>query len=118
MGWMRDLGLTLAGAIGGVAILSLLPKAGGIIPSDKTWLVVRGNDNMIYYKEKSQTDWKQIPVGSTLFTPAAVMKDGYLDIFVIGQDNALYTTRLNPETGDYSPWVQTSGSTPVAPAIA
>jgi hypothetical protein len=104
--------------VGSLVVLLGLNVAQASAPGE-TWIVVRGNDNGIYYKAESWTNWVQLP-GETNNAPSAVLKDGALDIVVIGTNGTLYFGSLpNPaDPSTFTGWTAFAGSTPSAPSIA
>jgi glucan 1,3-beta-glucosidase len=85
-------------------------------------LVVRGSDNIIYYRTYDSAssvwnDWSSL-LGSTLDTPAAVVFGNQLHVIVRGMDGAsLYHGFVDLLTDEFSGWSWMSGSTPSIPRL-
>jgi hypothetical protein len=84
------------------------------------YLVVRGNDNTIYYRSMSGNvwgGWNALP-GSTCDSPAAAVCNNELHIVVRGIDgNTLWHGYVDLATTTFSGWTLLSGSTPSAPTL-
>jgi hypothetical protein len=85
-------------------------------------LVVRGEDNRIYYRSYisgSWGSWYVVPTGSTPDSPAAAILDGNLHIVVRGMDNSsLWATTMALNGTVVSGWQQLPGATNARPAMA
>jgi hypothetical protein len=86
-----------------------------------TYLVVRGNDNGIYYRSyagSTWTEWTKLP-GATLMSPAACVFNNKLQIVVVGTDGtSLWYGNVDLGTSSFSGWTLLSGATPSAPTLA
>lgn len=87
------------------------------------YLVVRGSDNRIYYRNYNSTSaswfgWNSLPTGTTLDSPAAVCADNILHIVVRGASNdQIWYSNVNLTDNTFSGWTQLSGATPSTPML-
>jgi hypothetical protein len=95
----------------------------GQLPVEKELecLVVRGTDNLLYYKvfdgTSWATNWNMIP-GETLYEPAAAVVDGKLHVAIIGpMYNAIYWGYVDLETKEFSGWTWIPGASDSTPAL-
>lgn len=85
-------------------------------------LVVRGSNNLIYYRTynvttSSWTSWNALP-GATCDSPAATVTGNELQIVVRGVDGStLWHGYVNLVGGGFSGWALLSGSSPSAPTL-
>jgi hypothetical protein len=85
--------------------------------NSKLYIVVRGMDNGIYYRELSSSSWVKLP-GSTIDAPSAVVLNGKLHIVVRGSDGtSIYHGQLDLLSGKWLGWIKLTGSTPSAPSL-
>jgi hypothetical protein len=89
---------------------------------DGLCLVVRGNNNRIYYRYYSCSsdywnDWLVTPSGTTPDAPAAVINGDYLHLVVRGMSGGIYHQEVYIPTEDYSGWYLGSGDTPSTPTL-
>jgi len=86
----------------------------------KTYTVVRGMDNKIYYRSYSGNDWEswQMLPGSTIDSPAAIECGGKLHIVVRGGSNTIWYGRIELSTGSFSGWKKLPGATLSKPDLA
>jgi hypothetical protein len=93
-----------------------------IMPFEICNLVVRGSNNIIYYRQydcdsESWGGWTALP-GSTPDTPAAAVCDNELHIVVRGMDgNSLYHGYVDLLTDSFSGWSLVGGATPSEPTL-
>jgi hypothetical protein len=86
-------------------------------------LVVRGQDNRIYYRLYNATTsswygWNSLPTGTTMDSPAAAVCTNTLYVVVRGSDNtSLWFSSVNLTDSTFSGWALLSGSTPSAPTL-
>jgi hypothetical protein len=86
-------------------------------------LVVRGEDNSIYYRTynsqgSSWSSWATLTTGSTGDTPAAVVVGDQLHFVVRGMSGGiLWHSYLNLSTSSFSGWSAIGGSTPSVPTF-
>jgi len=86
-------------------------------------LVVRGEDDQIYYNVYNSTTaswsgWNSLPSGATIDSPAATLVSNTLYIVVRGMDGAsLWFSSVNLTDNSFSGWTLLSGSTPSAPTL-
>jgi len=91
--------------------------------SYKLYLVVRGLDNAIYYREyvastDSWNSWNALP-GATCDGPGATVIGTKLHIVVRGMDEtSLWHGYVDLSTSIFSGWTLLSGATPSAPTLA
>jgi hypothetical protein len=88
----------------------------------KLCLVVRGTDNLLYYRTYDGSNWtpnwSTIP-GETLYEPAAVGVGNRLDIAIVGmQYNAIYYGSVDLSSGEFSEWTWIPGASDSTPALA
>jgi len=87
-------------------------------------LVVRGDDNHIYYRIYNSTTaswngWNGLPTGATIDSPAAALVSNTLYVVVRGtDDSSLWFSSLNLTDDSFSGWALLGGSTPSAPTLA
>jgi subtilase family serine protease len=87
------------------------------------YLVVRGENNGIYYRIYNSTtaswnNWNSLPDGSTFDSPTAAVVSNTMYVVVRGIDNAsLWFSSLNLTNNNFSGWTQLSGSTPSTPTL-
>jgi len=85
-------------------------------------LVVRGEDNRIYYRSYiggSWGSWFVVPTGATVDSPAAAFLNGSLYIVVRGMDgSSLWATTMALNGTVISTWQQLPGATNARPALA
>jgi hypothetical protein len=84
------------------------------------FLVVRGSNNRIYYRNYDDVwgDWKVVPSGTTCDTPAAAVQDGKLYMVVRGMDgNSLFFGSINLVDDSFSGWSYLNGATPSKPIL-
>jgi hypothetical protein len=89
---------------------------------NKLCLVVRGTDNLLYYRSFDGSTWTPgwslIP-GETLYEPAAVGVGNRLDVAIVGmQYNAIYYGSVNLSSGEFSGWTWIPGASDSTPALA
>jgi len=109
----------LDGATPSPPVLAAIPAHGTMC------LVVRGNDNAIYYRWFSQfvvpgwSVWELLPAGTTLDAPAAtITEESYLHIVVRGTNyDLLWHGKLTISPKAWSGWTLLSGSTPSKPVL-
>ena len=78
------------------------------------YLVVRGNDNLIYINRWNGMNWQTwstVPLGSTSSSPAITQQNDVIYFEVVGQNNAIYTSQINTVNGVFSGWMPADGST-------
>lgn len=104
---------------------------GGSTPSPPTLtgnsttlcLVVRGENNIIYYRfytiaTRTWTDWTALPSGATCDSPAATMLAKKLHFVVRGMDGySLWHSNVDLSTGVFSGWDLVGGATESKPTL-
>jgi outer membrane protein assembly factor BamB/subtilisin family serine protease len=86
-------------------------------------LVVRGQDNRIYYRSYNSSSgswgsWNAFPSGSTCDNPAAAICNNELHVVVRSMDGSkLWHRYVNLATTTFSGWTLLSGFTPSAPTL-
>jgi hypothetical protein len=86
-------------------------------------LVVRGEENLIYYRfydiaSQTWTDWGYVPLGATCDSPAAAVLANQLHIVVRGMDGySIWHCSLNLSTSVFSGWELVGGATPSRPTL-
>ena len=112
------------------AVLTIVCLAGVLVSvtlsvgvyDQPSYLVVRGNDNGIYYRlfnEATSTwgSWIKLP-GATSDSPSAAYVGDQLCVIVRGTDgSSLWQGFINVGTGAFSGWTLLSGATPSAPEL-
>jgi hypothetical protein len=89
---------------------------------NKEYLLARGLDNTIYYREYNTTNdmwntWSALS-GSTCDTPAATVTNIELQIIVRGIDlYSLWKGTINTTTSNFSGWTLLEGTTPSKPTL-
>jgi peroxiredoxin len=88
-------------------------------PQPPTYLVVRGNDNGIYYRIGSSGSWGNWNAlsGLTYDSPAAAICNNELHVVVRGTDGGLYHGYVDLSTNGFSGWTMLDGLTSSAPAL-
>jgi len=87
------------------------------------YLLVRGNDNRIYYRSytpstNSWGSWNALP-GATIDGPAATVIGNTLFTVVRGTDGStLWSGDVDLGTSSFTGWTLLSGATPSAPTLA
>jgi hypothetical protein len=87
------------------------------------YLVVRGMDNMIYYRVFNSSsglweEWNAVPGGATCDTPAATLYEGRLYLVVRGMDGySTWFSWINVTDSSFSGWNWLSGATDSAPTL-
>jgi hypothetical protein len=87
------------------------------------WLVVRGEDNAVYYRNytgstDSWGDWSVIPTGATIDGPGATVVGNILPTVVRGMDgNTLWCSDIDLTTNNFSGWTLLSGAAPSPPTL-
>jgi hypothetical protein len=89
---------------------------------NKLCLVVRGTDNLLYYRTFDGSNWTptwgMIP-GETMYEPAAVGVGNRLDVAIVGmQYNAIYYGSVDLTSGGFSGWTWIPGASDSTPALA
>ena len=87
------------------------------------FLVVRGQDDGIYYRKYNASDnswkpWIKLP-GTTFESPAAAMLQSMLHLVIRGESNGeILHGYVDLGTDEFSGWTMLSGATPSAPTLA
>ena len=95
----------------------------GTITADfgNTSLVVRGDNNLLYYRYFSSSvwgGWNVVPSGTTGDSPATTICSGAQYFIVRGMDGySLWFSWINQSDGSFSGWTWISGSTPSPPTL-
>ena len=86
--------------------------------SAELYLVVRGNDNGIYYRNYtgSWSGWTALP-GATTDSPAAAVQGTNLHIVVKGLTGEIWHGYVDLTTSTWSSWSLLSGATPSTPEL-
>ena len=94
----------------------------GRYPDGRLILLVRGNDGVIYYRKHDYpngnwSDWKPFgqPFAVASNPAVAINKRGYAQVFVRGNNNAIYTTEINDSS--IVPWTSLGGVLSSDPAV-
>lgn len=89
--------------------------------SNGLYLMVRGQDNLIYINKwngNAWQGWTSLPTGSTSNSPAIAVYENKLHLVVVGMDGtSLWYNSMNVNTNSWSTWTSLDGSSTSAAAL-